>query len=61
MIDEGILWIFFFWKFMSLGEIFILYFFCFYNYFVIKLKLKNKIKFDIKNMYRVIREVGFMV
>lgn len=61
MIDEGILWIFFSWKFTSLGEIFILHFFCLHNYSVIKLKLKNKIKFDTKNMYRAIREAGFMV
>lgn len=61
MIDEGILWIFFFWKFMSLGEIFILYFFCFYNYFVIKLKLKNKIKFNTKNIYKTIKKTNFII
>lgn len=56
-----------FYRFFSLGSLRVLVkslsyiFFCLHNYSVIKLKLKNKIKFDTKNMYRAIREAGFMV
>lgn len=61
MNDVRILDFFFFWKLTSLGEIFILHFFL-HNYTVIKLK---KIDFHNKNiignMYRAMREAGFIL